>query len=108
MIYYDTVGTCALYVWDNGMCVEFFCLSEWWEEHDRIDEITKATLLDIEPKCNYSLVIKDEDGSPDLITFQSSLSFIIEADLCGGLKIIDERFKELNIPFPPGDMKWLI
>jgi hypothetical protein len=107
MIYYDTVGTCALFVWDNGMRVEFFSLSEWWEEHDRTDEITEANLLDIEPKCSYSLVIQDEQGSYDSITFQSSLSLINEADLRGGLKIIDERFKDLNIPFPPADLKWL-
>ena len=107
MIYYDTVGTCALFVWDNGMCVEFFCLSEWFEEHDRADEITKENLLDIEPKCSYSLVIEDEHGSRDRIEFQSSLSFINEADLRGGLKVIDKRFKDLNVPFPPDDLKWL-
>jgi hypothetical protein len=107
MIYYDTVGTCALFVWDNGMCVEFFCLSECLEEHGDLSEKPEPSQLAVEPKCSYSLVIQDEHGSGDRITFQSSLSFINEADLRGGLKIIDKRFKDLNVPFPPGDLKWL-
>jgi len=107
MIYDDTSGTCASLIWENGMHVEFLCLSECLEGHGDLSEKPEPSQLAVEPKCSYSLVIQDEHGSGDRITFQSSLSFINEADLRGGLKIIDKRFKDLNVPFPPGDLKWL-
>jgi hypothetical protein len=87
---------CGSQVWDRGECVEYLSL-----ESTEFDEFREETLyVEKAPKSNHSVVIEDGDSSGESrITFQSSLCALGELDLNTGLKVLDERFQELGLPF---------
>lgn len=89
-------GMCGSQVWDRGECVEYLSLGS-----TEFDEFREETLhVEKAPRSNHSMVIEDEDGSVESrITFQSSLCALRELDLHAGLKVLDERFQELRVPF---------
>ena len=98
MVYDSNTDVRVARIWDQGVCVEYLALES--TEFDEFRDPDVPNHLSKKPKSNHSVVTKDED-SEVRITFQSTLVKLPENALQVGPKLLDQRFRELGIPFFP-------
>ena len=98
MVYDSDTDVRVARIWDQGVCVEYLALES--TEFDEFRDPDEPNHLGKKPKSNHSVVTKDED-SKVRITFQSTLVKLPENALQVGPKLLDQRFRELAIPFFP-------